>query len=202
MILRFTFCLFISILSSQTFGLGKTLVIYGDSISAAYGVDPSKGWVNLLKKHLANHTEEISIINASVSGETTKGGLSRISNVLKDHQPDILVLELGGNDGLRGYPISVILSNLDAIISTSSKSDTEVMLIGMVIPPNYGEKYTKAFTGIFFQLASKHQLPFVPVNLDDTLTNKTLLQSDGIHPNEKGHRLIFEKVFSVLEPIL
>ncbi len=178
------------------------MVIYGDSISAAYGVDPSKGWVNLLKKHLANHTEEISIINASVSGETSKGGLSRISNVLKNHQPDLLILELGGNDGLRGYPISVILSNLDAIISDCSENETEVMLIGMVIPPNYGERYTKAFTDIFLQLASKHQLPFVPVNLDDTLANKNLLQNDGIHPNEKGHRVIFERVFSVLEHIL
>ena len=203
MILRVTF--FLSILSvfNQTFAQNNNIVIYGDSISAAYGIDSSRGWVvNILRERLADNTEDVTIINASVSGETSKGGAARINSVLQKFKPKILILELGGNDGLRGYPISDISSNLETIISTSLSQNTRVVLMGMIIPPNYGIRYSSAFSAIFPKLASKYQLQYIPIQIEGTLTDKTLLQADGIHPNEKGQMVIFEKVYGVLADMI
>ena len=176
--------------------------MYGDSISAAYGIDSSKGWVNILRKRLADDTEDVTIINASVSGETSKGGAERIDNILSKHKPKTLILELGGNDGLRGYPIADISSNLETIISTCLAQNTQVVLMGMIIPPNYGVRYSSAFSAIFSKLASKYELQFIPIQLEGTLTDKTLLQADGIHPNEKGQMVIFEKVYAILTDLI
>ena len=202
MILRITFFLLILSVFHQTFSQTKNIIVFGDSISAAYGIDSSKGWVNILRERLADNTEDVTIINASVSGETSKGGAARINSVLQKFKPEILILELGGNDGLRGYPISDISSNLETIISTSLSQNTRVVIMGMIIPPNYGIRYSSAFSAIFPKLASKYQLQYVPIQLEGTLTDKTLLQADGIHPNEKGQLVIFEKVYGVLADMI
>lgn len=128
--------------------------------------------------------------------------MARINNVLQKYKPKTLILELGGNDGLRGYPLSDIASNLETIISTCLSRDTEVVLMGMIIPPNYGIRYSSAFSDIFPKLASKYKLQYVPIRLEGTLTDKTLLQADGIHPNEKGQMVIFEKVYGVLAHLI
>ena len=174
MILRITFFLLILSVFHQTFSQTKNIIVFGDSISAAYGIDSSKGWVNILRERLADNTEDVTIINASVSGETSKGGVARINSVLQKHKPKILILELGGNDGLRGYPISDISSNLETIISTSLSQNTRVVIMGMIIPPNYGIRYSSAFSAIFPKLASKYQLQYIPIQLEGTLTDKTL----------------------------
>ena len=202
MILRIISFLLIFNVSCQASSQNNTIVVYGDSISAAYGIDSSKGWVDILRKRLADDTEDVTIINASVSGETSKGGVTRIDNILSKHKPSTLILELGGNDGLRGYPISEITSNLETIISTCLAQNTQVVLMGMIIPPNYGVRYSSAFSAIFSELASKHELRFIPIQLKGTLTDKTLLQDDGIHPNEKGQIVIFEKVYAVLTDLI
>ena len=202
MILRIILFLLILCVCYHASSENNAIVVYGDSISAAYGIDSSKGWVNILRKRLADNTEDVTIINASVSGETSKGGVARINSVLQKHKPKILILELGGNDGLRGYPISDISSNLETIISTSLSQNTRVVLMGMIIPPNYGVRYSSAFSAIFPKLASKYQLQYIPIQLEGTLTDKTLLQADGIHPNEKGQMVIFEKVYSVLAEMI
>ena len=202
MILRITFFLLVLIVPYHASAQNNTIVVYGDSISAAYGIDSSKGWVNILRKRLADNTEDVTIINASVSGETSKGGAVRIDKILSKHNPKTLILELGGNDGLRGYPISDISSNLETIITTCLAQNIQVVLMGMIIPPNYGVRYSSAFSAIFSKLASKYELQFIPIQLEGTLTDKTLLQADGIHPNEKGQIVIFEKVYAVLTDLI
>ena len=202
MILRITFFLLILIVPYHASAQNNTIVVYGDSISAAYGIDSSKGWVNILRKRLADNTEDVTIINASVSGETSKGGAVRIDKILSKHNPKTLILELGGNDGLRGYPISDISSNLETIITTCLDQNIQVVLMGMIIPPNYGVRYSSAFSAIFSTLASKYDLQFIPIQLEGTLADKTLLQADGIHPNEKGQIVIFEKVYAVLTDLI
>ena len=202
MILRIILFLLILCVSYHASSENNAIVVYGDSISAAYGIDSSKGWVNILRKRLADNTEDVTIINASVSGETSKGGAARINKILSKHNPKTLILELGGNDGLRGYPISDISSNLETIITTCLARNTQVVLMGMIIPPNYGVRYSSAFSAIFVKLASKYGLQFIPIQLEGTLTDKTLLQSDGIHPNEKGQIVIFEKVYAVLTDLI
>ena len=202
MILRITFFLLILIVPYHASAQNNTILVYGDSISAAYGIDSSKGWVNILRKRLADNTEDVTIINASVSGETSKGGAVRIDKILSKHNPKTLILELGGNDGLRGYPISDISSNLETIITTCLAQNIQVVLMGMIIPPNYGVRYSSAFSAIFSTLASKYDLQFIPIQLEGTLADKTLLQADGIHPNEKGQMVIFEKVYAVLTDLI
>ena len=202
MILRITFFLLILSVPYHASSQNNTIVVYGDSISAAYGIDSSKGWVNILRKRLADNTEDVTIINASVSGETSKGGAVRINKILSKHNPKTLILELGGNDGLRGYPISDISSNLETIIKTCLAQNIQVVLVGMIIPPNYGVRYSSAFSAIFSTLASKYDLQFIPIQLEGTLADKTLLQADGIHPNEKGHMVIFQKVYAVLTDLI
>lgn len=202
MILRITFFLLVLIVPYHASAQNNTIVVYGDSISAAYGIDSSKGWVNILRKRLADNTEDVTIINASVSGETSKGGAVRINKILSKHNPKTLILELGGNDGLRGYPISDISSNLETIITTCLDQNIQVVLVGMIIPPNYGVRYSSAFSAIFSTLASRYDLQFIPIQLEGTLADKTLLQADGIHPNEKGQIVIFEKVYAVLTDLI
>ena len=180
----------------------KTLLVYGDSISAAYGMDREQGWVSLLAERLAQEHPGYRVVNASVSGETTGGGLTRLPKSLAIHQPAILVLELGGNDGLRGYPINRIQDNLDAMIQQSLDAGSRVLLIGMVLPPNYGRRYVTAFERIFHDLADKHQLPFVPFLLDGITTRRGLIQRDGIHPTVEAQTMILEDVYPVIRGLL
>ena len=189
-------------MSLSPFVLAETLLVYGDSISAAYGMDQEQGWVSLLANRVAIDRPHYKVVNASVSGETTGGGVTRLTKSLEFHQPDIFVLELGGNDGLRGYPISNIRSNLDLIIQQAKATGARVLLIGMVLPPNYGRRYTLAFEKIFSSLAEEHDLPFVPFLLDGISTGKALVQRDGIHPTAEAQPSLLEEVWPSLMPML
>jgi len=156
------------------------------------------GWVNLLSKRLTEH----QIINASVSGETTGGGLVRLQKTLDAHRPDIVILELGGNDGLRGYPIDKIEANLDAMTRMSQSAGARVLLVGMVLPPNYGRRYTAAFEGVFSDIAARFELAFVPFILDGVATSSSLIQRDGIHPKPEAQPMIMEGILPALQPLL
>ncbi len=172
--------------------------MFGDSISAAYGMKAELGWVNLLAQRLPDH----QIINASVSGETTGGGLVRLQKTLEIHQPDILILELGGNDGLRGYPIDKIEANLDTMTRMAESTGARVLLVGMVLPPNYGKRYTTAFEGAFSNVAARYELAFVPFILDGVATSSSLIQRDGIHPRPEAQEMIMEDILLELTPLL
>ena len=188
--------------SASQLVIADTILVYGDSISAAYGMEKSKGWVNLLAKRIAIDRPHYKVVNASVSGETTGGGVTRLPKSLAFHQPDVLVLELGGNDGLRGYPISSIRDNLQIMIQQAKTSGIHVLLIGMVLPPNYGRRYTLAFEKIFSSLAEEHSLPFVPFLLDGVSTGKSLVQRDGIHPTVEAQPKLLDDVWPSLAPML
>jgi len=165
-------------------------------------MDQSKGWVNLLAKRIAIDRPHYKVVNASVSGETSGGGVTRLPKSLAFHQPDVLVLELGGNDGLRGYPISSIRDNLQIMIQQAKASGAHVLLIGMVLPPNYGRRYTLAFEKVFSSLAKEHSLPFVPFLLDGVSTGKSLVQRDGIHPTVEAQPKLLDDVWPSLAPML
>ena len=179
-----------------------TLVVYGDSISAAYGINQEDGWVSLLSRRLMETHPQYRVINASVSGETTGGGLTRLPKTLAIHQPDIIIIELGGNDGLRGYPIDKIRKNLEGMIKQAQKAGSRVLLIGMALPPNYGRRYTATFQDTFTSLAKAHGLPFVPLLLDGVITEKHLLQGDGIHPTAAAQPALLADIWPILKALL
>ena len=165
-------------------------------------MDQEQGWVTLLANRLAIDHPHYKVVNASVSGETTGGGVTRLPKSLAFHQPDVLVLELGGNDGLRGYPISKIRDNLQVMIQQAQASGAKILLVGMVLPPNYGRRYTLAFEKVFSSLAEEHSLPFVPYLLDGVWTGKELIQRDGIHPTIDAQPKLLEGIWPSLEPLL
>ena len=165
-------------------------------------MDVELGWVNLMAEQLAEEAPDYRVVNASVSGETTGGGLVRLEKTLDIHKPDILILELGGNDGLRGYPIDKIEANLDQMTRMAQASGAEVLLVGMVLPPNYGRRYTAAFEKIFADIAERFDLAFVPFILDGVATSSGLIQGDGIHPRPEAQGMIVEDIVPVLRPLL
>lgn len=177
------------------------ILVMGDSLSAGYGIDLKQGWVNLLQEEtlLKNQWK---IINASVSGETTTGGRARLPALLQEHQPQIVILELGGNDGLRGQPLKILRDNLQTMIDASKKANAKVILAGMQIPPNYGPRYTRRFQELYVELAEKNQLPLIPFLLAGIGDNKSLMQNDGIHPTAEAQSLIVKNVMPVLEKVL
>lgn len=178
------------------------ILVYGDSISAAHGMNEDQGWVHLLSQRLQTENSPFAVVNASASGETTGGGLVRLPKTLRLHQPKIVVLELGGNDGLRGYPIDRIRANLAAMIRLARAAGAKVLLIGMVLPPNYGQRYTDAFHGIYPALARQFHVPLVSQLLDGIDTPRDLLQADGIHPTPKAQPIMLREIWSKLAPLL
>lgn len=186
---------------STSAGAG-TILIFGDSISAAYGMDREKGWVQLLTRRLAAQALDYKVINASVSGETTGGGLVRIPKTLQIHQPDLVIIELGGNDGLRGYPINKIRGNLAAIVEATLGSGADILLVGMVLPPNYGSRYTNAFAALYSEIAGTFNVPFIPYLLKGTSTHDSLIQADGIHPTEAAQGLLLDDIWPKIASIL
>ena len=179
-----------------------TILVYGDSLSAAYGLKKSQGWVALLQKKLAAQHYKYTIINASISGETTSGGLSRLTNTLAKTKPNIIIIELGANDGLRGLPVKEMKANLDAIIKQSKKINAKVLLIGMKIPPNYGPQYTEAFSQTYQQLSLQHQVALVPFMLDNIAAKPTLIQDDGLHPNALAQSMLLDNIWPTLQQLL
>lgn len=175
-----------------------TVLVMGDSLSAAYGIDPQAGWVNLLKQRLGDEHE---VVNASISGETTSGGSGRLPDILGQYHPDIVLLELGGNDGLRGLSPQQMQVNLAKMIERSQEKGAEVLLLGIEIPPNYGPAYTDAFRAVFTELAQDYEVPLLPFLLEGVDVD-SMLQSDGIHPTAEAQPIILENVWSQLEPML
>ena len=179
-----------------------SILVFGDSISAAYGMHVEEGWVSLLQKRLTAQGYGYRVVNASVSGETTDGGLSRLARALALQRPSILILELGGNDGLRGLPLEDVRSNLEAMIDAARKAGSQVLLLGMRIPPNYGAGYAGKFHAIYSELAEKYRLPFVPFLLDKVALDAEMIQQDGLHPNAQAQPQILETIWPALRPML
>ncbi len=180
----------------------STILIMGDSLSAEYGMRKGSGWVELLNKRLKKEQKEVKIINASISGETTFGGLIRLNDLLKNHRPQIVIIELGANDGLRGLQIQAAEKNLKQMILQSQKYGAKVLLLGMRIPPNYGQDYTQRFFNMYGKLASSEGTGLVPFFLDNVADKVDLFQADHIHPNEKAQPVLLENVWKELNKIL
>ena len=173
----------------------------GDSLSAGFGLEPGESWVSLLDKQLADQDYGYRAVNASISGETTSGGLTRIARALKLHKPGIVIIELGGNDGLRGIPTSQMQQNLAAMIDASTKAGARVLLVGIRIPSNYGQNYTEKFRAVYPALAEEYGVPLIPFLLEDIAMNSGMMQADGIHPNARAQPLMLELVWEHLEPL-
>ncbi len=178
------------------------MLVYGDSLSAAYGMPERRGWVALLEQRLKRERPDYSVANASISGETTAGGLARAAQVLERHRPAIVILELGSNDGMRGLPVSAMKKNLSAIIELSQKSGAKVLLVGMRMPPNYGEAYAKAFEEAYTALAKRHRTALVPFLLEGIGDRGELFQPDRIHPTEAAQPAVLKNVWVALAPLL
>lgn len=176
-----------------------TLLVVGDSLSTAYGFEQEAGWVTLLEERLDGSAR---VVNASISGETSGGGASRLPELLGQHDPDIVLLELGGNDGLRGLPPTQMEANLAGMIEASQATGAEVLLLGIDIPPNYGQAYRRAFTEVFSRLAETYDTPLVPFLLEGVALEEGLMQSDGIHPTAEAQPIILDNVWPALEPLL
>ena len=180
-----------------------TILVFGDSISAGYGLpNEQSGWVWLLDERVTEHGLSYQVVNESVSGETTGGGLARLSGALKRHNPQFFVLELGGNDALRGYSIAAMRENLLSMIRLAQDQGAEVILAGMMVPPNYGPRYSREFQEVFTQVAETTGSVLIPFLLEGIATDSSLMQSDGIHPNAQAQSLIRDIVWEALMPLL
>ena len=189
-------CLFI-LLGANTYG--STLLVLGDSLSAGYGIDPANGWVNVLQEDLSANYK---VVNGSISGDTTGGGLARLPLLLEKFQPDFVILELGGNDGLRGQPLKLMKKNLAAMIALCTDANAVPVLFGMRIPPNYGRRYTTAFADVYNQLADETNTLLIPFQLDELAVTEGMIQQDGLHPTEKAQPAIKAVVARVMQPLL
>lgn len=192
-------CLFICL----SFGAwAKTIVVYGDSLSAAYGIAEKRGWVALLAERLKRERLDYNVVNASISGETTSGGLNRIAKVLAQHEPALLILQLGGNDGLRGLPVAQMKNNLSAMVRQAQKAGARVLLVGIRMPPNYGPDYTREFESAFVEVAKRHRTALVPFVFEGMGEDFAKFQPDRIHPTESAQPILLENVWKALKPLL
>ncbi|MEM0954942.1 MAG: arylesterase [Pseudomonadota bacterium] len=174
----------------------------GDSISAAYGMSLDQGWVALLARRMQESHPDYKIVNASISGETSAGGAARLPALLQEHRPALVLIELGGNDGLRGYPIKRLRENLGGMVGAAQAAGAAVMVLAMEIPPNYGSRYTQAFRDSFTDVAKSTGAAYVPFVLDGIATDRALIQADGIHPTVAAQPLLLDNVWPYLEPQL
>lgn len=174
----------------------STLLVMGDSLSAAYGIEQEEGWVSLLVDRFDGAAH---VVNASISGETTAGGAERLPALLNQHTPQLVIVELGGNDGLRGLPPQQMQHNLADMIEASQHAGAEVLLLGIDIPPNYGQAYRDAFTGVYITLAEEYEVPLVPFLLEGVALDASLMQTDGIHPTASAQPVILDNVWPELE---
>lgn len=197
-------CLFVLMLSWVTGPLlaGPSIVILGDSLSAAYGMEISQSWPSLLQQRLIENGYVHRVFNSSIAGDTTQGGATRLPRLLDKNQPEVVILELGGNDGLRGLPIEVTGKNLSSMIEQSQSAGASVILSEMRIPPNYGRTYTEKFNTLYTTLADQYGVSLLPFLLDDIALEPGLMMADGIHPTAEAQPLILEKVWIQLEPLL
>jgi acyl-CoA thioesterase-1 len=176
--------------------------VFGDSLSAAYGIGQKEGWVALLQERLRTNRLDYTVANASISGETTSGGASRIAATLARQKPRVTIVELGANDGLRGLPVAHMRENLATIIRAAQKAGSKVLLVGMKMPPNYGPAYTREYENAFHELARSHKLPLVPFILEGIADKPSLFQADQLHPTAQAQPAILEGIWKVLRPML
>ena len=188
---------------SPTWVFAKTVMVLGDSISAGYGIEPQQAWVNLLQKRLdQQYPKQHKVVNASVSGETTSGALARLPKLLKTHKPNVVVIELGGNDGLRGQPPQMIQKNLAQLIQQSQKANATVVVLGMKMPPNYGTAYSKAFENNYKMVSQQYKVKLLPFFLEGVAGNKSLMQKDLVHPNGKAQPILLNLAYPYIKGAL
>lgn len=196
------FVLFLGTPAADAQTPAPVILVLGDSLSAAYGIDREQGWVSLLQRRLAQTGYPHRVVNASVSGETTSGALSRLDRELDLHAPDIVIVELGGNDGLRGLPLDQARNNLSAIIASIRQQGARVLLVGMQLPPNYGSAYTAGFQRIYSELAAEHGVALLPFLLEGLAHDERHFQNDGIHPVAAAQTIILDNVWPELAAML
>lgn len=187
------------------FAANKTpasILVLGDSLSAAYGIDVDAGWVALLQRQIIKQGYDYKVINVSVSGDTTRTGLSRVDSALENHKPEVVIIALGGNDGLRGLAFSEIETSLSSIIERCKKTQSEILLLGVRMPPNYGAVYSQKFAQLYQRLASGYDIVLLPKMLDQVADNPELMQADGIHPKALAQPKIMQNIWSALKPVL
>jgi len=189
-------------LQSAAAAPASTILVFGDSLSASYGVPVERSWVTLLEKRLDIMDKPYRVINASISGETTDGGLRRLPEVLARTKPALVILELGGNDGLRGFPLKVVQENLSRMVTAALDANAKVLLVGMRIPPNYGKRYTEGFQQLYGQISDQHDTPLVPFMLEEIAVKPELMQDDRIHPRAEAQAQILDNIWPHLEPLL
>ncbi|HAE64761.1 arylesterase [Acinetobacter johnsonii] len=188
---------------SPTWVFAKTVMVLGDSISAGYGIEPQQAWVNLLQKRLdQQYPKQHKVVNASVSGETTSGALARLPKLLQTHKPNVVVIELGGNDGLRGQPPQMIQKNLAQLIQQSQKANATVVVLGMKMPPNYGTAYSKAFENNYKVVSQQYKVKLLPFFLEGIAGNKSLMQKDLVHPNGKAQPILLNLAYPYIKGAL
>ena len=187
------------------FAANKTptnILVLGDSLSGAYGINMNEGWVALLQHKLNNEGYDFNVINVSVSGDTTRTGLGRIDNALINHKPKIVIIALGGNDGLRGLAMSEIKASLSSIIERCNIDKTKILLVGVRLPPNYGPAYNQQFAEVYRELAKRYDIPLVPRMLDQVAEHRELMQQDGIHPKAQAQTIVLKNIWAGLKLIL
>lgn len=189
------------LLLAQEAAAGTVLVV-GDSISAALGLETSQGWVSLLQKKLDSERIDHRVVNASISGDTSAGGAARLPALLGEHKPEVVIIELGGNDGLRGQPPAQLQQNLASMVEQSRQVGAKVLVLGMRLPPNYGKRYTDAFARVFSDVAKEQQVPLVPFFLEGVGGVEGMMQADGIHPAASAQQKLLENVWPSLQPLL
>ncbi|MCG6938062.1 MAG: arylesterase [Gammaproteobacteria bacterium] len=204
-LLSLMFSIFLAFNHTTACAANKTpagILVLGDSLSGAYGINIDEGWVALLQQQITSEGYDYTVINASVSGDTTRTGLGRIDTALKSHRPAIVILALGGNDGLRGLAFSEIENSLATIIERCKKNDIKVLLVGVRLPPNYGAAYNQKFAELYQRLATRYDIPLVPRMLDHIAGHSELMQQDGIHPDTEAQPQVMKNVWSGLKMIL
>jgi len=175
-----------------------TVLVFGDSLSAGFGIDVDQSWTALLQSRLESQGYEHRVINASISGETTEGGAARIAKAMEHFQPSLIILELGGNDGLRGFPADRLRGNLEKIVTTAKDSGAAVVLLGIRIPLNYGPRYSEAFENTFRQVAETHDVPWIEFFMEGVALNEELMQDDGIHPNAEAQVILLDNAWPTI----
>jgi len=188
--------------SSSAYSAPKTVLVVGDSLSAEYGLARGSGWVALLEQRLKAQKIDARIVNASISGETTSGGRTRLPALLQQHKPNLVVLELGANDGLRGLPVNAAEDNLRTMIALAQKNHAKVLLVGMRMPPNYGRAYTERFAGMYKELSSELKVPLVPFMLDGVAQEPANFQADRLHPLATAHPTILNNIWPQFAPLI
>lgn len=200
MLIRWLLC--VLLLVAPAAWAGQTLLVFGDSLSANYGIAAEAGWVSLLQQRLDGKPHDYRVVNASISGETTAGGASRIRAALDTHQPAIVIIELGANDGLRGLSLEATRNNLDTIMHACRAHKARILLIGMRLPPNYGAAYAEGFAALYPALARKHRAALLPFLLDGIADRREWFQADNLHPTAAAQAAIMENVWAKLQPLL